>query len=914
MKEFHYTSCRTGRSLSGASGFQVRAVSRGMSSVEIAELTNLVRYFLPPGIPETVPPPKAPKRLALVDLNSGSRVLCQTTYVGQDAETERYGVSYFHGLVGVRNEFDVLKAIQTWGSPGWRVVDGDGPVEIDTPPRPIAPGPELTEARLAQATGQFRKEAEFLLRGLMAPGPGRRLFLAAPPEVVAAALYIALSALPQGVRGGITFATYDHEPTIYPTRIAASCWGNDESRDLDDQCYEGMGWGYNRYSGRVSPKLPDPTAFVPFALDALASGKPDLLRAFHDDCTRLKVGDIPGVALLFRLSRDCSPLVADDLRQPVALQFAGSLVSKRDEVVPLVARLAAEDASFLAGEFPAYLAAIGRDPAAKARLVEILSKRGLDAAKGGDLAGLRKAWDDLMPRVAPSFRAGEKALADLIAPDSLALPVRLHLLPRVAAADNGRQNAPFLRWLQARPQELPQFLGSIADEKLVLAVLAQSALAHDPATWPSAALDRLAEDEARAAAVIGEVGRTTPDRAVALFGCLARHDRKADWATALMEATKSSTGAASYPSRLLDACLCDAIEGPGRQPDPRAFLRSHGDRVRSTLADGKAAVLLARMILSGHATAWAKSPELSDYLEWVWNSDVKDRLDLDDRNQLAHQFGIRRFLQDPKLDDVSLQSLATAIRGLPESASPQFWKRAAATIAPASRKWLGSLREIEEARAVEATAAALLATDGEDRCRTALESVLYQLQVLTPGDGPGWAVLYHDLLDRCRKDRGFWKGDGLLTAFLSVGGGRIFNPRLKQQYQKSSYETKKGFAVVLLSIMEKYPKEPAVSVLDDKIRQWVDNREWTKKYLTGLRGEPAPRNEAGAWWKWFTDLLVIVGSALLVIAIYLFYFEDRGRPDPRAATGLDEPERSSSREETPRRSPSPPPRGTVSEP
>src|SRR5690242_16503403 len=117
MKQLYYTSCRTGKSLGGSSGFQVRAVSPEVPADRLRAAIAYVGYSLPVTVmPTESTAATAPVRLALLNTRDAGRLLCHSTYVGKDPMTGRFGNFFSHALLDVPLTLDAGQAIQTWGS------------------------------------------------------------------------------------------------------------------------------------------------------------------------------------------------------------------------------------------------------------------------------------------------------------------------------------------------------------------------------------------------------------------------------------------------------------------------------------------------------------------------------------------------------------------------------------------------------------------------------------------------------------------------------------------------------------------------------------------------------------------------------------------------------------------------------
>ena len=179
MKQLTYTSCVPGRSVSGSSGFQVRAVSPGLAPQQLWQASSYVGYKLPEGVvPCDEAVDTAPVRLAMFDTPNLGRVLIHGVYAGKEGDGHRQGNFFTHLLLGVPADFDAGVAISTWGSPFWKTRDDAGPVMLpETGPPPLG-DKTLDLDQLADSRNQAM--LRFLLNALLMPAiKDRRIILAA---------------------------------------------------------------------------------------------------------------------------------------------------------------------------------------------------------------------------------------------------------------------------------------------------------------------------------------------------------------------------------------------------------------------------------------------------------------------------------------------------------------------------------------------------------------------------------------------------------------------------------------------------------------------------------------------------------------------------------------------------------------
>lgn len=213
MKQLYHTSCETGRSVTGNSGFQVRACTGGKRDQEIIELEKLAGYQLE-NWHSAEPVSECPIRLAFVKDGSGrSMVLVHSVYVGKDPETGRNGNYFTHMLYDLPVGVTAEQVISTYRSSDWQTADEEkiqaklGPIEELPRGDWISPG-RLRESLQHDA---ILSMVQFLIDAWLERKEKSRIFLAAPPDHVALAVFALTECLPRSVTSELTFSTYEKE-------------------------------------------------------------------------------------------------------------------------------------------------------------------------------------------------------------------------------------------------------------------------------------------------------------------------------------------------------------------------------------------------------------------------------------------------------------------------------------------------------------------------------------------------------------------------------------------------------------------------------------------------------------------------------------------------------------------------------
>jgi hypothetical protein len=386
MKQLYYTSCRTGKSVGGSSGFQVRAVSADLPSDRVRAAIAYVGYSLPATImPTEKTVATAPVRLALLNTRDAGRLLCHSAYVGQDPMTGRFGNFFSHALLDVPDALDATQAIQTWGSAFWHRCDDDGDTclkDVSKVPADMVLQTELARF-LAEPPG--RRMLGFVLHALVAGGDGARVFLAAPAKDVALCVYAVTKALPKTMLGDLTFSTYESDPLTCNARLVGSWWGDAPDMDLPSSCYSGSCLAYNSYSGRQT-ELSGSCIYADFAIKALAAHQEQQLGHLGNFCERYCVSQTDLLDLVYRLhTRDgVAGISAEECQRLFQHpQLAEGLVARPKLAAPLLEKLVAR-----ANEDTAYYHAVSSP------VTSVLSK-------GESLEGL----SDLAPDTRERLRA-----------------------------------------------------------------------------------------------------------------------------------------------------------------------------------------------------------------------------------------------------------------------------------------------------------------------------------------------------------------------------------------------------------------------------------------------------------------------------------------------------------------------------
>lgn len=835
MKQLFYTSCIEGRSMSGHSGFQIRAASRSLSPDEQQQVAAACIYELPDDVPADIPPERAPRRLALFDLPNLGRVLAHVCHARPDPETGRVGNYFVHAVVGTRGELDAGMAIRTWRSRFWETADRDGPTELrDVERRDLVPGAAFSESNVPALVAKHRRELEFLLRGLTA-GSAEHLYLCTDPEAMAACVFGLTFLLPKAAAAELTFSTYESNPLARAARLVASYGGEGTSKDLDGQCYDGVGYGFNPRSGKVSPGLPVASEFVAFALEASIE-RPAELRQFLQRCEGLGITDGPGAALAHRLLMGRQPLGAGDLLLPAAQKLAPQLV-KRPEFVKILAQAATTGSGIPAPARSVFLTAVKSEPAVLRNLIDTVRAQGLAAVRQGDLAAARAALEDLLPALAPGEQLGPLLLHSPLDASALALPIRLHFLPHVLAAsgtaastERGRSLDAVRAWLCVKPAELPELIGVLHDDEHRLCAVEMALEKTAPGQVPASLWPALAKNPSLALRALALVGQRSADAAEQAFAALLKAAPRQDWTALLLQRRPNSRQVLSpeISDRFLKAIL--ATLGP---KELKPWLVRHGAALRQELTNGTAVLELVRRILAEHPDHWSTDDTFEPFIRWVNSSGIKGRLAPDLQGQIEYQLGIKQFCERPSLDEQTLKAVAFALGNLPNGDDRALWKKLLGRGLPGRIFGWTALRTTELEKVLGIIANELLAA--KEKVRSGLEASLAHLGPVVSGPNR-WVPLFRDLFRRCSGDSRFRSNDRLLTAFVSVAAGEVDQTRLARMGDPEHAALVAEMENTVRALLRRQPKSAALAYLKQQLQTWR-NREQAARWTHAVFGK-----------------------------------------------------------------------------
>lgn len=220
MRQLYYTSCTKGTG--AGSGFQVKALTPGMSQEEKDALNKALGYRIPPGLPSDAVD-LHPIALRYHCLGATSCILLCSQSNGPD-DAGRPGNFFAHCVLTDQKDFAFFPPIMYWRHIFWRREDHSGRLDIEPVDSfDMEPSMEFENVwPFLDAEGR-REWFHSLLCAVLRFGEDRR-----PIVIIDSADHVAMwiaavtFALPAGFRPFISFATYHHDPYQVPFLITGT--------------------------------------------------------------------------------------------------------------------------------------------------------------------------------------------------------------------------------------------------------------------------------------------------------------------------------------------------------------------------------------------------------------------------------------------------------------------------------------------------------------------------------------------------------------------------------------------------------------------------------------------------------------------------------------------------------------------
>ncbi len=245
MQQFCYTSCRGGHSVTGADGWQVRAVSCGISEQQARSYEQLFRYSRHSSDPANGY--NTPAKLAFT--TEPRRMLIHTVPSGQDPTTGRTGNYFAHVIVDTPDDVTALDAISSWGSVEWITRDFEGSALMTQPMALPRSSLAIQDSLTFLKDAARRRWAVFCVQAILT-SEDSHLYLAGDPETLVRLIHIVALCLPLFWRRSLSFSTYEGEPGNLKVRITGTSFSQSMRTDLPEYCYTNGRFALNTYTDR----------------------------------------------------------------------------------------------------------------------------------------------------------------------------------------------------------------------------------------------------------------------------------------------------------------------------------------------------------------------------------------------------------------------------------------------------------------------------------------------------------------------------------------------------------------------------------------------------------------------------------------------------------------------------------------
>lgn len=903
MKQMYYTSCVEGRSVSGRGGFQIRAASATLKSDFRRMLLPHIGYRLPAGFDEDTLPEQAPFRLALLNVGE-SRVLISSVHSGRDPTTNRSGNFFSHTITDLAPRVEAKHAASLFQADFWVSCDHEGPTEI----------PELGELPASPSAAQFRLKEfaiehadtiKFILRGLLSLPNDQRLFIVAPPEVIAKAAMVVNDLLPPGMRSSLTFSTYEREPLSSPARIVGSYW-RDPSLDLEPVCYNSAGLALNTLSGRYS-QTPEMSPFANFAVSCFEQGRVDDLNAFYDRSSEFSLLNVDSIELAYRLGSTTELLSRDDFIAAMGFPDTMRRVCSREGVVDQAVKWAVEDPHFREQHF-----ANCRRYFSDSQLINAIAQQAAAELQRGDLTAAQVAMEDLPPLVSQNDpgQAFAEEISQLLNGVQLPQTAVDYVIPRILQWSS----APKIRdqWLATSPAKLKAFLElpiSEEDKLRACELVLKRSLEKPNATALSAIaiclprvcelLERRGKEAIWHKTCCGLLKSAVPASVTAkddagLFARGVNMVRSIAGSQFAPAATTTFMGRIHhlYDKERLSGSLFEIALGSLFQlPEfsASAFLASTVNHWITDTQQGDAYKLLGTRLLNAATMAFKNEATRRFMLEFA-RSSAAQQLSTETRNKIEDLKTLAEFVERPTLSAVGLACILRGLRHFSDTAEQK-----------ACHTWLIQIisQELLKCSTPEAslqlTLEYLTAPANETNGSQATLAGLPRSRV-SPGDE--WVQSFCAITCELIRHRSLLDNSELILAVAAIGfGGRVNGSRSLNTLRNKA--TRKELIRYTNSFVEHIASEigkPESESLNQKIKHaWRGDYEsafgrWVKAF------QPRPQ------LSWFDySLMAVVGFTLAYFVVYFLTPNEMAKEEKISPAKTNEsPKHSSDPELTPK--------------
>ena len=317
-EQFYRTWCYSGRSVSGADGWKIRAKSEKLALPEAEGFADLANYWSPTEFRREFAPGR---RLALFRRPEDCLLAHGVPVPGLVGG--RGGVSFEHVVVGLPKGFSALDAIKLWRASIWQTQDGDfspqlaqlswgsdsGWTDFQPPRNLAAEGDSAVVMELLNRT-EIVSWSSFMLRACLAAATGAvdKVFVAGTDDSIARLLFVALYCLPEQFRRTLTFSTHENPKATKGVQIVGVTTFEGGETDFPRYCYDGRYCAINTFNGTKSDNLTT-SFFADSAIQWLLAGQFIFLENARLGFDALDPADNPGIGELELLAQN--PLLGD---------------------------------------------------------------------------------------------------------------------------------------------------------------------------------------------------------------------------------------------------------------------------------------------------------------------------------------------------------------------------------------------------------------------------------------------------------------------------------------------------------------------------------------------------------------------------------------------------------------------------
>ena len=313
MKQFYYTYCYKGCSISGNAGSQVRAVSQDTNLSLVNKAIKYSAYQLSYSFTSNQLT-QYPVKLVYLKLDKNHFCAIHSCFVNItqkdiDEGANPWGTFFTHGIVNLDKDITAKDVISSWGSPFWVVKDPDplNPLElqeIDHLPDNGTLNHSNFDDENNQNSQMLLDGLEFIMNAFLSMKRYQKIIVAGKPQDFAQILFGLCTCLPNKMLRNLTFSTFEQSSKACPAKINCVLMLSDTDPDPIDFAYNNKACiGLNLINNKRS-KLNHTFEYTCFVKNMLSMDSIQNIHQFCSICDQYDVQTGEQIEMFFRFYQE----------------------------------------------------------------------------------------------------------------------------------------------------------------------------------------------------------------------------------------------------------------------------------------------------------------------------------------------------------------------------------------------------------------------------------------------------------------------------------------------------------------------------------------------------------------------------------------------------------------------------------